>query len=107
MVWNGSAPYGSAQRRDGSRNGVMIALTPTTFTAQQPPTRICGAWGNQQALHVPQYHARVPGCHASIGKIELPLRIPRCKKQRRKRDVGPTSGSLPLPRWARGPLSVP
>jgi hypothetical protein len=29
------------------------------------------------------------------------------KKQRGKKDVGPTTGSLPLPRWARGPLSVP
>jgi hypothetical protein len=57
----------------------MIASTPTTSTAQQPLTRICGAWGNHQVLHAPQHHAQVPGRHASIGKTELPLRIPRCK----------------------------
>jgi hypothetical protein len=37
MVWNGSAPYGSAQRRGGSGNGVMIAFTATTPTTRQPP----------------------------------------------------------------------
>jgi hypothetical protein len=47
MVWNGSAPYGSTQHWGGSGNEVMIASTPTTSTTQQPPTRICGAWGNQ------------------------------------------------------------
>jgi hypothetical protein len=110
MVWNGSAPYGSTQHCGVSGNEVMVASTPTTSTTQQPPTRICGAWGNQQVLHVPQHHARVPGRHASIGKTELPLRntkMQSSKKQRGKRDVGPTTGSLPLPRWARGPLSVP
>jgi hypothetical protein len=74
MVWNGSAPYGSAQRRGGSGNEVMIVSTPTTSAAQQPPTRVCGAWGNQQVLHAPQHHAQVPGHHASTGKTELPLR---------------------------------
>jgi hypothetical protein len=37
MVWNGFAPYGSAQRRGGLGNGVMIAFTATTPTARQPP----------------------------------------------------------------------
>jgi hypothetical protein len=74
MVWNGSAPYGSTQHCGGSGNEVMLASTPTTSTVQQPPTRICGAWGNQQVLRAPQHHARVPGRHASIGKTELPLR---------------------------------
>jgi hypothetical protein len=37
MEWNGSTPYGSTKRRDGSGNGVMIALTSTTPTARQPP----------------------------------------------------------------------
>jgi hypothetical protein len=30
-------------------------------------------------IRAPQNHARVPDRHASIGKTELPLRIPRCK----------------------------
>jgi hypothetical protein len=120
MEWNGSTPYGSTKRRGGSGNGVMIALTSTTPTTRQPPrlpqrgnphdfhSAVHG--GNQQTLRAPQYRARVPGCHASTGKTELPLRIPMRKvpkKQRGKRDVGPTTGSLPHSRWARGPLSVP
>jgi hypothetical protein len=110
MVWNGSAPYGSTQRCDGSGTEVMNASTPTTSAAQQPPTRICNAWRNQQVLRAPQHLARVTGRHTSIGKTELPLRntkMQSSKKQRGKRDVGPTAGSLPLPRWARVPLSVP
>jgi hypothetical protein len=111
VVWyGGSAPYGSTQRCGSSGNEVMIASTPTTSVAQQPPTRICGAWGNQQVLHAPQHHARVAGHHATIGKTELPCRntkMQSSKKQRGKRDVGPTTGSPPLLRWARGPLSVP
>jgi hypothetical protein len=103
MVWNSSGRYGSTQRCGGSGNEVMIVSTPTTSTAQQPPTRICGAWGNQHVLRAPQHHTREPGRHASIGKTELPLRntkMQSSKKQRRKRDVGPTTGSQPLPRWA-------
>jgi hypothetical protein len=33
MVWNGSAPYRSAQRCDGSGTEVMIASPPTTSAA--------------------------------------------------------------------------
>jgi hypothetical protein len=83
MEWNGSAPYRSTKHRDGSGNGVMIALTSTTPTARQPPrlplcdnphnfhSVVCG--GNQQTLRAPQHRARVPGRHASIGETELPL----------------------------------
>jgi hypothetical protein len=120
MEWNGSTPYGSTKRRSGSGNEVMIALTSMTPTARQPPplplrgnphdfhSTVRG--GNQRTLRAPQHRARVLGRHVSTGKTELPLRIPIRKvpkKQHGKRDVGPTTGSLPLPRWARGPLSVP
>jgi hypothetical protein len=50
------------------------------------------------------------GCHASVGRAALPhgnTKVQNLEKQHGKKMLAPPVGSLPLLRWAWGPLSVP